>query len=221
MDELTPAFEKSLFDSTLSGTCINMAELGIDSLLDDGIFKDVPIVSTLIGLGKTAQNIHDRNLLKQALKFINTFNEKSIDSEKLEKYKKRLNAKPKFAEEELGRILILLNSFIDLKKSEILAKFYRAYVEEKISWDTFCEFADVVSRLFVNDINLLINIFTQKISDTSMCKNHQIQRLQSLGLINVEAKYKARYNAGAVKEPFDRISSNSIGNNFCDIILNM
>ena len=50
-----------------------MAELGIDSLLDDGVFKSVPIVSVLVGIGKTAQNLHDRNLLKQTIKFINTF----------------------------------------------------------------------------------------------------------------------------------------------------
>ena len=77
-DKIVPAFETTLFDSTLSDACVDMAELGIDSLLDDGVFKSVPIVSVLVGIGKTAQNLHDRNLLKQTIKFINTFNEKSI-----------------------------------------------------------------------------------------------------------------------------------------------
>lgn len=76
MDKLVPAFETTLFDPTLSDACSDMAELGIDSLLDDGVFKSIPVVSLLIGVGKTAQNIHDRNLLKQTIKFINTFNEK-------------------------------------------------------------------------------------------------------------------------------------------------
>ena len=78
MDKIVPAFETTLFDPTLSDACIDMAELGIDSLLDEGVFKSIPIVSVLVGLGKAAQNIHDRNLLKQTIKFINTFNEKSI-----------------------------------------------------------------------------------------------------------------------------------------------
>ena len=118
MDKIVPAFETTLFDSTLSDACVDIAELGIDSLLDDGVFKSIPIVSTLVGLGKTAQNIHDRNLLKQTIKFINTFNEKSIPSKKIEKYKNHLDSNPKYAEEELGRVIILLNSNVDLKKSE-------------------------------------------------------------------------------------------------------
>ena len=56
----------------------------------------------MVGLGKTAQNIHDRNLLKQTIKFINTFNEKSISTQKVEKYKNHLDSNPKYAEEELG-----------------------------------------------------------------------------------------------------------------------
>ena len=91
MDKIVPAFETTLFDPTLSDACIDMAELGIDSLLDEGVFKSIPIVSVLVGLGKAAQNIHDRNLLKQTIKFINTFNEKSISAQKIEKYKNHLD----------------------------------------------------------------------------------------------------------------------------------
>lgn len=36
MDKLVPAFETTLFDPTLSDMCVEMAELGIDSLLDEG-----------------------------------------------------------------------------------------------------------------------------------------------------------------------------------------
>ena len=32
-DKIVPAFETTLFDSTLSDACVDMAELGIDSLL--------------------------------------------------------------------------------------------------------------------------------------------------------------------------------------------
>ena len=45
MDKLVPAFETTLFDPTLSDACSDMAELGIDSLLDDGVFKSIPVVS--------------------------------------------------------------------------------------------------------------------------------------------------------------------------------
>ncbi len=215
MDKIVPAFETTLFDSTLSDACVEMAELGIDSLLDDGVFKSVPIVSVLVGLGKTAQNLHDRNLLKQTIKFINTFNEKSIAPAKLQKYKDHLNSNSKFAEEELGRVLIILNSNVDLKKSEILARFYRAYIEEQINWDTFCELSEVTSRMFVSDIKLLFDIYNKQISDTMQCLAYQADRLISLGLLDSSMKSMS-INSISGSHTQLYIQTNQLGNLFCE-----
>ena len=214
MDKIVPAFETTLLDSTLSDACIDMAELGIDSLLDDGVFKSIPIVSVLVGIGKTAQNLHDRNLLKQTIKFINTFNEKSITPDKLQKYKKHLRNNPEFAEEELGRVLIVLNSNVDLKKSEILARFFRAYVEEQIDWDTFCELADVTSRMFVSDIKLLFAVYNKQISNTPQCRGYQAERLIALGLLSssVKSMTMSSISGGSTQR---YVQTNELGNRFC------
>lgn len=214
MDKIVPAFETTLLDSTLSDACIDMAELGIDSLLDDGVFKSIPIVSVLVGIGKTAQNLHDRNLLKQTIKFINTFNEKSITPDKLQKYKKHLRNNPKFAEEELGRVLIVLNSNVDLKKSEILARFFRAYVEEQIDWDTFGELADVTSRMFVSDIKLLFAVYNKQISNTPQCRGYQAERLIALGLLSssVKSMTMSSISGGSTQR---YVQTNELGNRFC------
>ena len=52
MDKIVPAFETTLFDPTLSDACIDMAELGIDSLLDEGVFKSIPIHKHMLLLAK-------------------------------------------------------------------------------------------------------------------------------------------------------------------------
>lgn len=218
MDKIVPAFETTLFDSTLSDACVDIAELGIDSLLDDGVFKSIPIVSTLVGFGKTAQNIHDRNLLKQTIKFINTFNEKSISSKKVEKYKNRLDSNSKYAEEELGRVIILLNSNVDLKKSELLAKFYRSYVNEDIDWSIFCELSDIISRLFISDLHLLFDVYKKKISDTSQCQTYQADRLIALGLLDSAMKSMSIGSvSGSQTQRY--IQVNNLGKLFCEIAL--
>ena len=66
MEKLIDDFEKSLFNP-VQPVVIDLTELSIDSLMDDGILKDLPIVSTIIGVLKISKNIHDRNLLKQTL----------------------------------------------------------------------------------------------------------------------------------------------------------
>lgn len=218
MDKIVPAFELSLFDETLSSACVEMGELGIDSLLDDGIFKSIPIVNVLIGVGKTAQNIYDRNLLRQTIKFINTFNDHKISREKLEKHKNKLNSNPKFAEEELGRVIIALNSTVELQKSEFLAKFYKAYIDEQISWEQYCEFSEIVSRLFVADLSLLYAINSKQITDTSSCKVYQADRLISLGLLDSAMKSMSiGSNSSSHTERY--INTNSLGELFCKITL--
>ncbi|MDD4592744.1 MAG: hypothetical protein PHG06_20315, partial [Parabacteroides sp.] len=94
MDKIIPTFEVSLLEPAFSSS-IELAEIGIDSLIDNGILKNIPIVSLLVGIGKTAQNIHDRNLLKQTLNFIKAFNDRYISEEKLRKYRNAINKNPK------------------------------------------------------------------------------------------------------------------------------
>ena len=218
MDKIISAFETTLFDPTLSGACLDVAELGIDSLLDDGVFKSIPVVSVLVGFGKTAQNIHDRNLLKQTIKFINTFNEKSVSQEKLNKYRKKLATQPKYAEEELGRVIILLNSNVDLKKSEILGKFYRAYEEESINWDIFCEMSDITSRLFMVDLQLLYDIYYLKVTDTSQCPSYKADRLIALGLLDSATKSMVIGNStGSQTQRYVQV--NELGKLYCKLSL--
>ena len=218
MDKIVPAFETTLFDPTLSDACIDMAEMGIDSLLDEGVFKSIPVVSLLVGVGKTAQNIHDRNLLKQTIKFINAFNEKTIPTNKVEKYRKKLREKPQYAEEELGRIIILLNSNVEIKKSELLAKFYRAYINEEIDWPTFCELSDITSRLFISDLQLLYDIYHRQISDTSQCLVYKADRLIALGLLDSAMK---SMSVGSVSGSQTQryIQTNDLGKLYCSITL--
>ena len=187
MDKIVPAFEVSLLEPVFS-TTLELGELGIDSLLDDGIFKDIPIVSLVMGVGKTAQNIQERNLLHQTLNFIKTFNEKSIDEKKLKKYKDKIDKSRKIAEKELGRVLIILNSNVEVKKSKLLGKVFRAYVDENIDWNQFCDLSEAISRLFISDINLISDIWQHKINDSNQCMNYQIDRLVSIGFIGTTTK---------------------------------
>lgn len=187
MDKLVPAFEISLLEPVFSAS-LDVGELGIDSILDDGLFKNIPIVSLIVGVGKTAQNIHDRNLLRQTLQFIKSFNEKQISEEKLNKYKDKLKKSSKTAEEELGRVMIILNNNVDIKKSQQLGKIYRAYVDEVILWEQFCELSEAITRLFISDIYLLYEIYNRKVHDTSQCQNYQVDRLVSIGFISTTTK---------------------------------
>lgn len=181
MNEVVPKFQDSLFTG-LSNTIPDIAELGIDSILSEGTLKDIPVVNALLGVKNTAQSLHDRNLLRQTLAFINEFNNGNINEEKKQKYKKKIEDNPKKAEAELGRVLIILNQTIELDKSKILASIFRAYVNEKIDWKTFCEFSEITRMFFIDDIYDLDTIYHQE-SNYLAFLSHGANRLVALGLV--------------------------------------
>ena len=187
MDKLIPSFESSLFDSNLTDIAIDITELGIDSVLDDGLFKDIPIVRTVVGVAKTAQNIYDRNLLRQTAIFILEFNTGSLNSQKLLEYRRRIDSDSKLLEKELGRLMILLNNNIDLEKSKILAHFYKSYVFEQISWESFCELSDILNRSLLVDITLLLDMNNNENYVVPTEQKYRIDRLVSQGLIQYKA----------------------------------
>ena len=216
MEKIIPAFAESLFEPTMD-IAMEIAELGIDSVLDEGIIKSIPIAGLLVGLAKTAQNIYDRNLLRQTLAFIKAFNAKTIDKAKLEKYREKLKKNPGKEEEELGRAIIILNKTTYLNKSKILGLLYRAYVNENISWLTFCELSDITDRLFLNDLGLLKDIYARKIKDTTQCTAYQAERLISIGLVDsATSGIIMRSNGNNRTEK--QIQPSTLGNQYCRII---
>ena len=85
MDKLTNEFKNSLICNA-GDTLTDYLEVGIDSFIEDGILKDIPIVKSIIAGLKLAKNIHDRNLLKQTLSFLAELNNGSLSEEQLDEY---------------------------------------------------------------------------------------------------------------------------------------
>ena len=182
MDQLTEDFEKSLFTNT-KDILEDYMEVGIDALINNDVIKEIPIVKTIAAVLKVGKNIYDRNLLKQTLTFINEFNKNDISQEELDKYREQIEKDNKKCEEELGRVLLLLNKFIDKEKSIILAKLYKAYIKKIITWDEFCEYSEITNRIFIQDLKILKDIYNRKIIDDKGNNKFRIERLYNTGLV--------------------------------------
>ncbi|WP_069989039.1 hypothetical protein [Massilioclostridium coli] len=184
IDSLRQSIAKPILEIGADFTEIGIDSI-IDSILDNDILKSIPVVQTLIGVCKVSYHIHERNLMKQTLCFIQGIHDGSISSEKLNSHLSKLDQDPKQAEKELGRVLIILNKQIDGIQSKIAGCFYRAYVNRNISWEKFCELVESNYRMFISDYTKLQEIYEQNniVIDGSI--SYQIDRLVSLGLLRI------------------------------------
>lgn len=148
MEKLTEDFSKSLF-CNITDITQDYSEIGIDIFIENDLIKEIPIIKTLVNIFKIGKNIRDKNLLKQTLIFMQELKKNNIEEEKLKKYKDEIENDRKKREEELERVLWLLNSFIDKEKSIMLSRFFKEYVRQTITWDEFCEYSEIINRLFI------------------------------------------------------------------------
>lgn len=187
MEKIIPKFRESIF-SGVSSVIPDITELGIDSFLDDGVLKDLPFVGIFIGAKNVVQNLYDRNLMRQTLVFIKELNSGNLDEKKKQKYKEKIENDTKKAEDELGRVLLILNRTIDVEKARMLASLFTYYINEDISWDQFRDYTEVVERLFLSDITWLGRLYNHNIKGDDYVVGsfvYNANRLASIGLVGL------------------------------------
>ena len=168
--KLIPVMRDTIFGE-IEDCSEELLEIGIDSIMDDGLLKDLPIVNLICGVCKIGINITERHFLKETLYFINTFRSGNIEQKKLDRYREKLISDPQRAQRELERVTLLLNSHIYSKQSERLGKFYSAFVQGVISWEKYCELSEAN------------NILNQVNSGMTTNLGYQAERLVALGLL--------------------------------------
>lgn len=196
--DLVPSLRDSLFNNAIKDLSMDITELGVDVAISEGILSEVPIVKTVVAIGKTGLAIRERNLMKQTIAFINGVNEGDISEEQKNRYREKFDNDPKHASSELERVLILLDSNTDMIKSKILGLLYSAYLKGAVSWEVFCEYSEVNRRMFVEDYKLLIKLSTNNLSLSNQ-ERYKMGRLISLGLV-VEKDSPA-----AIKSPLEEV----------------
>lgn len=143
-------------------TAMDLSEIGIDSLLDDSIFKEIPIVKTIYGVAKTGFAIREKHMLKKTLVFINQLNNNGLSNEKYIEYKEKLKNKDEFAFKELEYALIIIDRYVELNRNIILANLYFNYIDKKIDWNQFQELSIIVDNIFLSDLEELEKIYQKR-----------------------------------------------------------
>lgn len=165
-----------------SSTLTDIAEVGLDSILDDGLFKDIPLISTALSLYRIGRSVKERHYVKKLAQFISSLNNRVVDEDSRDYYKKKLEGGNKQRNHELEYIMILIDRYISYDKPDMLAKLYLAYLREDILWQEFAMYAEAIDRFLPGDCSLLCSDADKFISRRNLGVE-AILRLISLGLL--------------------------------------
>ena len=177
---LALSFSNSLTEE-VSGITGEYLELGLDALVEDGLFKDIPIVSTAVAVYRIGKSIREKHHVAKLISFLNEINNGITDAEKREEYREKFASNEKFRNQELEYILILTDRYIGCDKPQMLAKLYLAYLDERINWMTFIKYAECIDRFLPGD-QLVLD--STEIEKAQYNDNYDtVSRLEALGLI--------------------------------------
>lgn len=170
-----------------SVACISeLAEVGLDSILEEGLFKELPIISTAVAIYKIGGSIKDRHNLKKLMVFLNEINNGIADEQKRQDYRQKFISNDKFRNQEIEYLLVLIDRYISYDKPQMLAKLYLAYLDNKINMDVFTEFSEIIDRLMFSDYRCLFEFMCHggvMIKDNPNVNIASVLRLLSVGFV--------------------------------------
>lgn len=160
----------------------DLGELAIDSLLKDGIFKDIPFIGTGISVGKLLNSLSDRILLTKIIHFINELNLK--DEQEVLLFKEKYFKDSDYS--KIGsKILLTLEKTDEAIKIKWLAKSLRLFIDKEITNEEFLRISSIINSSYVTDI-LKINAFKELDTITSnndLIESYSLDHLFSIGLL--------------------------------------
>ncbi|MBO6231160.1 MAG: hypothetical protein J6O50_11410 [Ruminiclostridium sp.] len=187
-NDLVKSFEESVLADSLD-LASDLAEVGLDSILDDGVIKDIPIISATIGVFKIGSSIKERHYIKKLVRFIDSCNKGIVDKDMKERIKTKFLDEKK-SKKELEHILLIIDRFIEEEKADMLAKIYIAYLDSKIDWSQFVAYSVVLDRFLPGDYSYYSSSFNFNVQNNS--EIDILLRLSGLGLLIEETRKEAR-----------------------------
>ncbi len=127
----------------------DFAEVALDSSLEEGVMKDIPVLGTLFKFGNVALAIKDRIFIKKVGRFLSALD--NIPAKEIELFMNDLGD-TKIRQMVGEKIVLLLDRQDDLDKTELLGEFFLQYVARKIDRETFEMLSHSISMTYLPDI---------------------------------------------------------------------
>lgn len=155
LSEISNSLEEAITQSDLKDVSIDLAELSIDNLLDDGIIKDIPFLRTLVGISQTASNIQNRLFLKKILAFLSEINQ--IPQKERELMIAKIDSSDEYKIKVGEKILYIVDKADDHQITRILGVLFSAFIKGKITYDEFTQSTTIINGVFIKDLINFVN----------------------------------------------------------------
>ncbi len=134
---------------------IDYSEIALDTIFDEEILEEIPIIKTIVSTYKIGNSIKERHFTKKIALFFKEFYSCSIEETKLTEFREKFSTDEKYRDKVMEQISIYNDRFIDNQKSRILANLFASHIEGKFDWTYYLELSHCLESLSPRTILLL------------------------------------------------------------------
>lgn len=134
----------------------DIAEVGLDTILSDGLLKDIPVLGTAVRLATIVLGVRDALFLRKVATFIKEVETGAEEDQARKDFKSALSENSSEAKRTGETLLLILDRCNDFEKPTILAKVFLAFLSKKITFQEFRRLAAAIDAAFVEDLRNLV-----------------------------------------------------------------
>ena len=135
------------------GALRDLGEVALDSALDDGVLKDLPLVGWAFGGARVVRQVRDRLFLKKLASFFSGLATTPLRTR--QSFVNEISDDPAFRQRVGDGLVLLIERHEHFKKSSALGVAFAAYVEGAINYASFQEVATLIDRSSPADLSAL------------------------------------------------------------------
>lgn len=173
---------ESIYSPKLIEVGKDIAEVALDSLLDDGILKDLPIIGTIVSVYNGAMDIRDRIFIAKIARFLFRLSDVPIEQRRL--FEERVSADQKLKRKVGVTLALLLDRLDDIEKPDFVAWCFGAYLNATITFDVFRRMSSAIDVAFVEDLKAICN---EDIRQTIEEKDDSLSNMSRTGFVEFRA----------------------------------
>lgn len=167
-------------------------EVGIDTLMESGALKDIPLVNTVAGIIGAAGSVRDQLLANKLIRFISQLSD--IPQKERIAMVEKLNEDDKFAGRAGAALIEILDRMESEKKPEFAANFFSAYARNEISFEELRRILVALERLPSFDIEKLESFSKAAIEESIKMDESLLLAFVNAGL----GKNNGGFDGGAI-----------------------
>lgn len=154
MSSLSEDFENSLELPRMTDLALNISDNALDRLLNNKAISNIPIISSLVAMIETSNNISSYLFARKIIAFLSETNK--VGEKQRIKMLRSIEEGKEFKKKVGLSLIEILEKSDSVEKANYLGKWFSAFLKEKISFGQFLYGSHIINSIYVEDLEWFI-----------------------------------------------------------------